>query len=95
MSRFLVSETEAFFLATVMFFSGKFRYLDGINVHDIGVISSSGGKRVMLNIGGGFRVTVGNFFSLLPLSWEADCFLVPFINSTRGSFHLIDLSHER
>jgi len=88
-------EAEPFFLALFAFFWGKFRDLDGIYVHRVGVTGFRGGWGERLVRVGRFNVSPSDFVGTIPLGLEMNGFLIPGADSGRDGVHGHDTVHER
>ena len=94
MTRFSAMKAESFFLASIMFFGGKFGNFDCVNVHCVGVTRFRGRWGERLVRVRRFDVPSGDFVSVVPLGLEVNGFLVPVTNSGRDGVHRHNVAHE-
>ena len=94
MSGLSAVEAEPFLHTFLLFFSSKFSNFDDVYIHGIGVTGLGGGGEGMVGLMGGFRVSFGDLFSVLPLGLEGNGLFVPVIDGGGDCVHGHDSAHE-
>ena len=94
MSGLSTTKAEPFLHAFLAFFSREFSYFDDIYIHGVGVTSFSGGGEGMVGLMGGFGVSFGDFFGMLPLGLERNGLCIPVFDGGGDRVHGHDSPHE-
>ena len=88
------AEAESLLHTFLAFFSSKFSNFNDIYVHGAGVTSFGGGGEGVVGLMSGFRVLLGDLFSVLPLGLERNGLFVPVFDGRGDSVHRHNSTHE-